>query len=116
MSYTVIAYTLYLLFSIALTIWVARTLTRFGQTFLIDIFKGNSELARSVNKLLEVGFYLINLGYIFYVLKIYSTVSNAEYLIEVLSYKLGGIALFLGAIHFLNLVILFRLKSRAHLY
>lgn len=116
MNYTVVAYGLYLIISILMTIWVAKTLTRFGQTFLNDIFKGNLDLARSVNKLLEVGFYLMNLGYILFVLKIYQNVAQVEDLIEVLSLKIGGIFLFLGLFHFLNLLILFRLKKRAVLY
>lgn len=111
MSYTVITYMLYLVISIALTIWVAKTLTRYGLTFLKDIFHGNLDLAVSVNKLLEVGFYLINLGYILYVLKIYSTIQNVEDLIEGLSFKLGAIIIVLGLIHFMNLFILMVLKK-----
>ena len=50
--------------SIGLTIWVARTLHRSGRIFLVDAFHGNAELADSVNHLLVVGLYLINVGYI----------------------------------------------------
>ena len=54
----------YLTLSIAVTVWVARTLHRNGRAFLVDAFHGQESLADSVNHLLVVGFYLINLGWI----------------------------------------------------
>jgi len=55
-------YIAYLALSAGLTAWVARVLYRNGQVFLDDAL-GNERLARSVNHLLVVGFYLLNLGY-----------------------------------------------------
>ena len=63
MDYIVLAYSIYLPIAVALTIWVARTLHTNGKVFLVDIFHGQNELAVSVNKLLQVGFYLISLGF-----------------------------------------------------
>ena len=45
-------YVVYLGISVALTLWVGRTLHRGGRVFLVDVFKGNAELADSVNRLL----------------------------------------------------------------
>ncbi len=53
--YIVESYLLYLAISIAVTIWVARTLHRSGRVFLVDAFGGNEALADSVNHLLVVG-------------------------------------------------------------
>lgn len=57
-------YIVYIALSIPLTIWVAHTLYKNGRIFLIDSFRGNERLADSVNHLLVVGFYLINIGYV----------------------------------------------------
>ncbi|WP_431211927.1 hypothetical protein ACQ86N_40105 [Puia sp. P3] len=62
MTYILVCYSAYLVIIVLLTVWVARTLFRNGKVFLIDIFHGNEELARAVNNLLLVGFYLINKG------------------------------------------------------
>ena len=70
MNYTVMTYLGYLAISIGLTIWVAQTLFKNGRVFLVDVFHGNQELAGSVNHLLVVGFYLINLGYVSLMLKL----------------------------------------------
>lgn len=113
MNYFILTYILYLVISIALTIWVARTLFKNGRTFLVDIFHGNTELADSVNKLLVVGFYLINIGYAVLSLKIMGEIDSYQHVIERLSYKVGAIILILGAMHFFNLYVFFKLRNRA---
>ncbi len=113
MNYIIITYMLYLALTISITIWVARTLFRNGKVFLIDIFHGNKELADSVNNLLLVGFYLVNLGYAIYTLQVTSNITNAQEVIEKLSIKIGLIILILGAMHFFNLYIFFTLRKRA---
>ncbi len=113
MNYVIITYTIYLLVSIALTVWVAKVLFNNGRIFLIDIFHGNTPLADAVNRLLVVGFYLVNIGYISLVLKEYGTIVNTRELLEILSRKLGCIILILGGMHFLNLIVFFKLRNRA---
>jgi hypothetical protein len=113
MNYFILTYAFYLTISIALTIWVAKVLFKNGRIFLVDIFHGNALLADSVNRLLVVGFYLINIGYMSLVLKEVDAIPNIQVVVEVLSRKLGCIILILGAMHFLNLIIFFKLRSRA---
>jgi len=113
MNNFILTYAVYLTISIALTIWVARVLFNNGRIFLVDIFHGNTELADSVNKLLVVGFYLINIGYMSLALKEAGFIPNIQVVVEVLSFKLGWIILILGGMHFLNLAIFFKLRNRA---
>lgn len=115
MDHTVSSYILYLIISISLTVWVARTLFRNGRIFLVDVFRGNEELADSVNHLLVVGFYLINLGYVSLCLKLNNPVSNTQGLIEALSMKIGWVFLALGGMHFFNLYVLSSVRRRAGL-
>jgi hypothetical protein len=113
MNYIIITYSFYLIITIALTVWVARTLFKNGKVFLIDIFHGNKELADSVNNLLLVGFYLINIGYAVYTLQVTGSIVNTQEVIEKLSLKIGLIILILGAMHFFNLYIFFTLRKKA---
>ena len=115
MTLIVWTYLTYLAISIALTVWVARTLHRNGRVFLVDCFHGNTELADSVNHLLVVGFYLINLGYVSLMLKIAGPVESAQASIEALSIKIGLVLLVLGAMHFFNLYLFTRIRRRAQL-
>ena len=113
MNNIILLYGLYVAITIVVTIWVARTLFKNGKKFLIDIFHGNKDLADAVNNLLVVGFYLINIGYAVYTLRVADRVDNARDVIEILSLKLGAIILILGCMHFMNMFIFFRLRRRA---
>jgi hypothetical protein len=113
MSPTVVTYLVYLVLSIALTVWVARTLFQNGRLFLVDVFGGNQALADSTNHLLVVGFYLINLGYISLALKLAGEVPDARRAIEALSWKVGLVLVVLGAMHFFNLYVFSRLRRRS---
>src|SRR5215472_13439889 len=97
--YIVYSYFVYLLISVTLTIWVAHTLHKRGAIFLVDAFHGNAELAASVNHLLVVGFYLINLGFVSLALKSNAVINTSRSAIEMLSDKLGWGLLILGGMH-----------------
>lgn len=113
MSVVIVTYLVYLAISVALTIWVAHTLHKNGRIFLVDVFHGNEQLADSVNHLLVVGFYLINLGYVSLALKLGYTLAGAQEGIEALSVKVGTVLLVLGGMHFFNLLIFSRMRRRA---
>jgi hypothetical protein len=113
MNYFILTYAFYVVLSISLTIWVAKVLFKNGRVFLVEIFHGNNELADSVNKLLIVGFYLINIGYMSLALKETGVIADMQVVLEVLSFKIGWIILILGAMHFFNLAVFFKLRNRA---
>src|SRR5690349_9175396 len=96
-------YASYLMISIGLTIWVAKTLHKNGRVFLVESFAGNQELADSVNHLLVVGFYLINVGFVTSALKTPERALTVSQVVEILSTKVGLVLLVLGVMHFLNL-------------
>src|SRR5687767_15995087 len=111
-NYLTSVYAVYAVVSVGLTIWLARTLFRNGAVFLNDVFADKPKLAEAVNRLLVVGFYLFNLGYACLLLKAdpAPTVVGA---IETLAYKLGALFLSLGVMHFLNMYLFHRIRSRA---
>jgi hypothetical protein len=111
--YIVGCYVSYLLISLAVTVWVARTLHKNGRVFLVDAFHGNAELADSVNHLLVVGFYLINIGYVTLALRTYGTLDTLRGAIELVSDKIGIVLLVLGGMHFFNLIIFSRMRKRS---
>ncbi|MCB5169969.1 hypothetical protein LG634_34855 [Streptomyces bambusae] len=112
MDLTVVAYVIYLLISVGLTIWVARTLTRNGRIFISDVLKGNEKLADAVNHLLVVGFYLVNLGFVTLYLRAADAVEDARGLFEALSVKLGVVLLVLGFMHLANVYVLNKIRRR----
>jgi hypothetical protein len=115
MNETIINYALYLALAVAMTVWVARTLHKNGRIFLIECFHGNTELADSVNHLLVVGFYLINIGFVSLYLKTADEIVGTRGVFETLSGKMGVVLLVLGGMHFFNLIVFTRLRRRAQL-
>jgi hypothetical protein len=98
-----VAYILYLAIAIAFTVWVARTLSGNGEVFLVECFGHDEVLAKSTNHLLVVGFYLMNLGFIFLALQFGKPPATLPDMVLFLSSKVGLAVLVLGAMHFFNM-------------
>jgi hypothetical protein len=114
MTWTVATHLAYLLIAVPITIWVASTLSRNGRVFLTDVFRSEEGLADAVNRLLVVGFYLINLGFVMLFVRSGGEVTDLDGLLETLSVKIGVVLLVLGVIHFVNVMVFssMRRKSR----
>ncbi len=112
MDYTVATYVAYLLIAVPITVWVAATLSRNGRVFLTDVFHGEDGLADAVNRLLVVGFYLVNLGFVMLYLRGGGDVADLTGLLETLSVKIGVVMLVLGAIHFVNVMVFSSMRRR----
>src|SRR4051812_35514130 len=103
MNATVYSYLIYITISVILTIWVARTLHKNGRIFLVEAFRGNEQMADSVNHLLVVGFYLINIGFVTLALKYGDKPHDTQEAIEFVSTKVGLVLVVLGVMHFFNM-------------
>ena len=101
---TELSYAIYLFVSIALTVWVARTLSKSGEVFLIKCFGQDESLAKSTNHLLVVGFYLVNIGFI--TLRLDGWNATVSAIVPYLGGKIGITALILGAMHFFNMMMI----------
>ena len=115
-SKIIIGYFIYLPIVIALTIFVSKMLFKNGKLFMIDIFKGKEDIALATNKLFEIGFYLINIGFALFTMKIFyygSDPMSSQTLIEILSKKLGGFTIYLGVMLFFNLFLFFRGRKKS---
>ncbi len=128
----VLAYMIYLPLALGLTLYVARTLFTNGRTFMLDIFKGKEDIANATNKLFEVGFYLLNMGFALLILKIDQgerfeydpnigeqvvtftrVLDTNQEMVEALAHKIGGFAIYLGVMLFLNLFLFFRGRKKS---
>lgn len=113
MDTTVLIYLEYLGISIAIAIWVAETLGRYGRMLVLAAQPNEAGLVRSKSHLLKVAFYLLALGFICLALEINGRVTGARQSIEALSGKVGGILLILGVMHFCWTFAFQRMRRRA---
>ena len=109
--YIVTAYFIYLPVALLLTWLVAQTLFRNGLVFMRDIFYGREEIAKATNSLFKIGFYLLNIGFALFIMRIYDSLTGMQSTIEILSSKIGGFSIYLGIMLFFNLYLFFRGKK-----
>lgn len=112
--YVIAVYVIYSATSIGLVVWLARTLFRNGAVFLEDVFADKPQLAASVNRLLVIGFYLLNLGFALLILQARAAV-DALSATEVLVHRLGTLLMSLGVLHLLNMFVFYRIRRRAEM-
>ncbi len=111
-SIVLIAYAIYLPVALVLTYYVSKTLFKHSLVFMREIFSDRTEIATATNRLYELGFYLINMGFALFILRINVYIGTYQELVEVLSQKLGGFSIYLGVMLILNLLLFFHEKKR----
>jgi hypothetical protein len=107
----IVVYAVYVVIAAALTAWLARTLFRSGVAFLHDVFEDRPELADAVNRLLVVGFYMLNLGYALYILRAARGLDAFE-AVQFLVNRLAILLVTLAGMHFLNVLVFWRIRAR----
>ena len=104
-------YLVYLVLSLGITYWVGQTLHRNGRVFLVENFQGQETLADSINHLLLVGFYLVNIGFVALALRYGTKPTDLVEAFEFLSTKVGLVVVILGFMHFTNMRLLVRYRT-----
>jgi hypothetical protein len=104
-------YLIYFAASIGLTSWLAVVLNRNGKTFLRDVFEDKPDLGDAVNQLLTIGFFMLNLGYAFLILRAQPTTTTEE-TVNFLANRLGLLLVSLGILHFVNMAVFARIRQR----
>ena len=76
----------------------------------MELFEGQPELAVTLNKVLLLGYYLVNIGLLIYTLM---QGEKREFLAQIIGQqadRVGMVALLLGTLHFINILVLNLLK------
>ena len=110
-EFSLSAYFPYLLCTIYITVFVGKSLYNQGEVFLVDLFNGNRKLARAINKLLLIGYYLVNIGYATLSLSWWHHRSSWIETLAELNWRIGWIMVGLSIMHYLN-IFLFTLYSK----
>ncbi|OLD53410.1 MAG: hypothetical protein AUI56_04105 [Actinobacteria bacterium 13_1_40CM_2_66_13] len=105
MNLQLIDYFIYICASVLLTVWVGDTLHRNGRPFLVSVFKEDG-LADSVNRLLVIGFYLVNFGAAAILINTGGAPATVADMLKQTVTRVGVVLLVLGFMHFNNLLVL----------
>jgi hypothetical protein len=105
-------YAVYLGTCLLLIVSLGWILHRAGAVLLGDAFVGKLQLVTAIGNLLDLGFYLVSVGYLALSWQTNWRIDNLETVARIVSTKLGGLLLLLGALHLFNLLLLAIFRRR----
>jgi hypothetical protein len=105
-------YVLYGIACAALVAGLARILHWAGDVFLKDAFRERPDQAQAVARLLDIGFYLVSVGYVSTTYRSWVYFTRPVDVADVLATKLGILLLLLGFLHVFNILVLAIFRGR----
>lgn len=111
-SLNILSYIIYGIITFYITVKVGWICYKNGIHF-IQLELQDEQIAQSVNKLLLVGYYLLNLGYALSMIYTWNTIHNQLELISALSYRTAYIILGLGCLHYFNIAMIALLRKKS---
>lgn len=106
MNFNILGYIIFLIITIYIIIVVGKICYRNGNIFVLNLIPDHEELCQQINKILLIGYYLVNIGYCAMTLISWSTISNTIQLAEIISSKTAIIIGILAFLHYLNIFLL----------
>ena len=115
MNYNIIAYCIYGIITVFITVFVGKQFHNNGYYYIISIFEAE-KISNAINNLLLIGYYLVNIGFAIYKISDWQKLYNIKDLIENLSSNIAFIVILLAILNFVNIAVLsiFRKQSINH--
>lgn len=108
MNLNIIGYTIYLLITTFIIVKVGKICYKNGTIYVAQLIPNHEELCHKTNKILLIGYYLLNIGYCATTLISWEKISSINQLVEVISVKSAIIICSISILHYFNLFILTR--------
>jgi len=110
--YATTYYATYLGICAVLILWLGRVLHRAGGVLLDEAFHDKPALVKAVGQLLDIGFYLMSIGYVTAWAAAFWQMDNYGQVAQAVSGRVGGLLLMLGCVHLFNLFLLALFRRR----
>jgi len=107
-----LAYIIYLLVTYLITVHIGLVFYRNGRVYILGVLNNDERLTDFVNRILLVGYYLLNLGYAALMLNWWGTVTTWTGLLVSICRMTGRIMLGLAVMHFVNMGVIYLLSKR----
>ncbi len=114
MTYNTLAYIIYIPIVFFITIKIGWVFYNNGAIVLKSFFKNDPNLISSVNTLLLIGYYLVNLGAAVYSIAYWKQLNNAYQMLSTLTEVIGSIMFFLAILHYNNIFWIIRLSKKQY--
>jgi hypothetical protein len=85
---------------------------RNGRLFILNLLNNDAQLTDFINRVLLVGYYLLNLGYATLMFKAWEPIQSWQDLLLGISTMTGKILITLAVIHFCNMAVIYLISKR----
>ncbi len=106
MNLNIIGYLIYLSLTSIIIIKVGKLCYDNGNIFVSQLIPNHEELCHQINKMLLIGYYLLNLGYCAMTIISWEKIQTNNQLIEIIATKSAIIILTIGFMHYINIFLL----------
>jgi len=114
MNYNLITYSIYIPIVVFIMLKVGWLFYKHGEIFLLHVYNHDINIVKSINNILLIGYYLINLGYGILTIAYWEQIFNTAQLISSLTTTLGRIIIALALLHYNNILFLtYIIKSKS---
>lgn len=107
-----LTYIIYLAITYFITVHVGLRFYRNGEVYILNLLHGDKKLTAFINRILLVGYYLLNLGYVTLTISTWEKVNTWAEMFTSISFRTGKIILTLGVIHYLNMAVILLISFR----
>jgi hypothetical protein len=106
MNLNIIGYIIYLSLTSIIIFKVGKLCYDNGNIFVSQLIPNHIELCHQINKMLLMGYYLLNLGYCAMTIISWEKIQTINQLIEIIATKSAIIILTIGFMHYINIILL----------
>lgn len=108
MNLNLITYSIFFAIVVYIILVVGRICYKNGNVYVLSLMPGHEDLCIRINKILLIGYYLVNIGYAAMTFISWETVITIPQLIETIAIKTAIIVGILSILHYSNIFILTR--------
>ncbi|TWV97392.1 hypothetical protein [Chitinophaga pinensis] len=107
-----LAYIIYLLITYLITVRVGLVFFRNGRIFILGLLKDDVSLTDAINRILLIGYYLVNLGYAALMISTWNTIHSWMELYLSITVMTGKIVMTLAVMHYINMLVIYFISKR----
>lgn len=112
MNYNILSYSIYLPVTFYITFVVGRICFENGEVYLHRLMDEHPDTVKAMNRLLLIGYYLLNLGYAAIMLSDWPVIINLSQAFLLSFTRIGTILFILGIMHYNNMLLTYLISKR----
>lgn len=107
-----VGYIIFLILAYLITVHVGWVFFKRGRVYILFLMENDIRYTDAINRLLLIGYYLLNLGHAAFMISCWKQIHSFESLISYTGSMLGRLIIILAVLHYINMGVIFFLSKR----